>query len=436
MTNIKLGTTTSDEVLLEQARILLVSNAHSDETLYHVQSLLERGKLEEAFDKFWQTRWPQGIVSEKDKKRKQSNKIRKQTRELFINLPTPLSSKYELLNMLANEVYLFSVSNISSPSTLSLNGVHLDLQINASFLPLMRQLASYTTKAKTGKGEIMIAFLFPNSRLLGTKERGGDIKIQGKSVEVKLGPSSINPSTGTDKGLIDGLNVKLATMLNVKCKECKGFCKKSKAHAADNAFNLDDPNSLILQHLNQRADGEEILTNYLQELYPIDGNNVSALAKNVWAQRGTSMATQHIAQYVFDRAQRTSGFDSLLLIDEHTLQMVNICSGVGLQVCTTRYRNWRGGDTQAVSDGWINIEPMHSKQPKQPPTPPSLKGVCTKPLRVGTKKEMAQTILNEALGLGQTRSQIIQRFIEEANLTLAGANTYYHLLTHPILASV
>lgn len=208
------------------------------------------------------------------------------------------------------------------------------LLTNVTFKSILAVLLKNKGKG-IGVGELLLPLIINDWRF----STEGDGWCLGGRREIKNNGASLKPvATGTtEKGIIDRLNHTWFNGLR------PGGKKEHENHAA------------YIKTLNENA-RIKTYASYFGELYP--GRKVATLSEEIAANFADADAfNQILGRHVLDWYQQTDGWQSLIIIDPDTFDLVNIADVSKIDDLPIRFRAVmaRGRDTQAVPDGYVNI---------------------------------------------------------------------------------
>lgn len=187
-----------------------------------------------------------------------------------------------------------------------------------------------------GAGELALPLILSNYRF--SNKNDGEFYYNGETrkVEIKKSGASLKPvKTGlTDKGLVDVLNKKYF----------KDNPPGYKSH------------TLFAKHLNSVSD-PTVYAQYFNELYV--GCDTSELIEEViaGAYKDPTEFNSAVGKFALKEYKRVDNFNNIIYIDIEKSHVVNICDvnnvdNLGLKF-TPKFK--RGGDTQAIPDGYVNV---------------------------------------------------------------------------------
>ena len=158
----------------------------------------------------------------------------------------------------------------------------------------------------------------------------------GAKVEIKKKGASLKPVKGglTKKGIVDELNKKYFN------GTVPGMKIKSK-------FN---------KHLNEVKD-PSVYADYFAELYV--GCDTSELAKEVEDVYTDKIAfCTAVGKFALKNYKRVDGWNNIMFVDDEKMRLLNIADVDNVDDLGLRFHPVlrRGGDTQAIADGYVNVD--------------------------------------------------------------------------------
>jgi hypothetical protein len=185
-----------------------------------------------------------------------------------------------------------------------------------------------------GKGELILPLIFRDYQF--SVDNDGRYNAGTQRSEVKDDGASLKPiETGvTDKGLVDKLNDKYFEGHAPGLVRAKLFSKHLKT--------VKDP---------------QVYHDYFRELYP--GCDVTQLVEDVKKNyKDSKKFNTAVGKFALKQYKKVDKWDNIMYIKEETMQIVNIANpsdidGLNLKF-TPKFK--RGGDTQAISDGYVNVK--------------------------------------------------------------------------------
>jgi hypothetical protein len=184
-----------------------------------------------------------------------------------------------------------------------------------------------------GKGELILPLIFSGYKF--SNKNDGRYGINKKS-EVKDDGASLKPiETGvTDKGLVDKLNDKYFEGHAPGYKDTKKFSEHVKS-----------------------VKNPQVYSDYFHELYP--GCDVTQLVENVKKDyKDPIKFNTAVGKFALKQYKKVDKWDNIMYIKEKTMQIVNIANPSDIDSLNLKFipKFKRGGDTQAVADGYVNVK--------------------------------------------------------------------------------
>lgn len=185
-----------------------------------------------------------------------------------------------------------------------------------------------------GKGELILPLIL--SGYVFSVENDGRYNDGEKRSEIKDDGASLKPiETGvTDKGLVDKLN---ATYFG---GNAPGYVDTKK----------------FSKHLESVKD-PSVYQQYFEQLYP--GCDVSELVEEVkHCYKDPDKFNTAVGKFALKRYQEVDKWDNILYIKESTMEIVNISDPSDIDFLNLKFtpKFKRGGDTQAIADGYVNVK--------------------------------------------------------------------------------
>lgn len=211
----------------------------------------------------------------------------------------------------------------------------LALKQNKAWQLLMPHLIRFKGKG-LGVGELYLALVIQGWSFERTGGKG-DGKVAGGIRELKNNGASLKP-------LSNSLRVQDSLNESVFKGNRAGPVTKFDAHQT---------------WIKKQKDPEQIYLKYFTQLYP--GRDVTAMCKKlVDAETGREF-NDIIGREVIRWYKAIDKWNSLIIIDQENMRMVNVAdvSDAGLKPFKNIRFDWkseRGGDSQALSDGYVNIK--------------------------------------------------------------------------------
>jgi hypothetical protein len=240
---------------------------------------------------------------------------------------------YEMLDMLSNKDYLIDNFSINVKDNL-LNYIHADLLANKTFMDILKPLAQHNGKG-VGKGEYLLGIILKEYKIL---DGDGDGNWGGKKNEVKSATTSTSSSLKPIKtrvDVIDKLNKKIFNNLE----------PFSEAHVD----NFKDHENL-----------KDLYSTYFKSLYkqwkdtPEMNKLVKDLVENI---KNVKLCETILGNQVMKWYKEIEGFETIFIINNENYDFVIIedFENIPNNILIFKPKMRRGGDSQAVPDGYVNI---------------------------------------------------------------------------------
>lgn len=207
-----------------------------------------------------------------------------------------------------------------------------DFKGNKLFIKLIERLILSNGKG-VGIGELLFPLLIKGYQF--SNESDGTYG-DGKKSELKNNGASLKPlPTGlTDKGLVDKLNKKY--------------------------FNGKKPGARLESHfkkfLKEVVKPQDQFNGYFTELYPtLDVTKLVEDSSKVYDDKEAFIKV--CGEFAIREYKKTDGWNNLTMINPKTLQVVNIFDPSNLNGLSLKFtpKFVRGKDTQAIPDGYVNL---------------------------------------------------------------------------------
>jgi hypothetical protein len=209
--------------------------------------------------------------------------------------------------------------------------IPVELRNNPLFIELVKQLILTNGKG-VGVGELVLPLLIRDYEFSNESDgRYGD-----KTSELKNDGASVKPlKTGlTDKGLVDKLN-----------KEYFGGFKPGARTEKD-----------FQNFLSFVTDPQKQFGEYFQKLYPtLDTTELTENVVKVYQDKEEFIKV--VGEWAVKEYKKTDGWNNLLIINPKNLKVINIFDPNDLNGVNLRFtpKFVRGRDTQAIADGYVNL---------------------------------------------------------------------------------
>ena len=201
--------------------------------------------------------------------------------------------------------------------------------------PLLFEVLLSNKGKGIGKGELILPLIFSDYQFSVNNDGRYGVKKNKKS-ELKDDGASLKPiKTGvTDKGLVDKLNDKYFRGHAPGYKDPKKFSEHVKS-----------------------VENPEVYFDYFSELYP--GCDITQLVEDVKKNyKDPVKFNTAIGKFALKQYKEVDKWDNIMFIKDKTMEIVNIADpsnidGLNLKF-TPKFK--RGGDTQAIADGYVNVK--------------------------------------------------------------------------------
>lgn len=236
------------------------------------------------------------------------------------------------LNLLENNANLVNSEILNKNFRATFEDLIPDILLNDPIFPKLFKRLLYSNGKGIGIGELVLPLIITGYSFSVVSD--GEM-ANGDKVEIKKNGASLKPvKTGlTDKGLVDKLNEKYFD------GTVPGMLSKKK---------FDNHISTITT--------PKVYADYFKELYV--GCDTTELAEDVTNCYTDPVAFNNVVgKFALKNYQRVDGWNNILYIDDEKMTVVNIADvedidGLGLKF-TPKFK--RGGDTQAIADGYVNV---------------------------------------------------------------------------------
>jgi len=208
--------------------------------------------------------------------------------------------------------------------------VSTELKQNSIFNKLIPVLLNVKGKG-VGIGELFFPLIIAGYRFSNVS----DGLLNGKKKELKKKGASLKPLPGgtTEHKLVDKLNEKYFN------GTVPGMLKKN----------------LFYKHL-QSVEDPNVYREYFKELYP--NVDISVLVEEVVKCYKDPVAfNTAVGKHVLKEYKKIDGWDSIMYIDDTKMVCINICDVHNIDDLKLKFmpKLSRKGDTQAISDGYVNV---------------------------------------------------------------------------------
>ena len=238
------------------------------------------------------------------------------------------------LSLLEDESNLTSTDILSTNFRMSLwDLVPEKLKNDVIFSRLFQVLLGNKGKG-IGKGELILPLIFSGYQF--SVDNDGRYNDGNNKSELKDDGASLKViKTGvTDKGLVDKLNDKYFKGHAPGYKDAKKFSEHVKS-----------------------VEKPEVYFDYFSELYP--DCDITQLVEDVKKNyKDSKKFNTAVGKFALKQYKKVDKWDNIMYIKEETMQIVNIANpsdidGLNLKF-TPKFK--RGGDTQAIADGYVNVK--------------------------------------------------------------------------------
>lgn len=238
------------------------------------------------------------------------------------------------LSLLEDESNLTSTDILSTNFRMSLwDLVPEKLKNDVIFSRLFQVLLGNKGKG-IGKGELILPLIFSGYQF--SVDNDGRYNDGNNKSELKDDGASLKViKTGvTDKGLVDKLNDKYFKGHAPGYKDTKKFSKHVES-----------------------VENPEVYFDYFSELYP--DCDITQLVEDVKKNyKDSKKFNTAVGKFALKQYKKVDKWDNIMYIKEETMQIVNIANpsdidGLNLKF-TPKFK--RGGDTQAIADGYVNVK--------------------------------------------------------------------------------
>lgn len=207
------------------------------------------------------------------------------------------------------------------------------LEHNKAWKILMPSIVGFKGKGK-GVGEMYLA-LVVQGWTIDRVDGKGDGKVAGGIRELKKNGASLKPVAKA---------IRIQDDLNRTVFE---------GHRAGPVTKFSDHREWILT----KKDGVAVYKEYFGKLYP--GRDVNKLAEDLYQANTGAEFNNIIGRQVLEWYKDVDHWDSLIIVDQDKETIANIANVNNLSHLPNLKFEWkseRGGDTQALTDGYVNIK--------------------------------------------------------------------------------
>jgi hypothetical protein len=248
---------------------------------------------------------------------------------------------HEMLDILLNEDNLIGGEKFNTTFILKFEDLYPEaLKNNKTWQRLLPALVGFKGKG-LGVGELYLALVIQGWTFERTGGKG-DGKVAGGIRELKNNGASLKP-------LANAVRVQDQLNLTVFEGHRAGPTKETK-RTKGQCF------SKWLSWFDTNTNKKEILLTYFTQLYP--GRDVTTLVSELLTKRSADDFYRTIGKSVLAWYKEVDNWDSLVIIDQDKMKMVNIADTDDLSLFSILKFDWkseRGHDSQAISDGYVNI---------------------------------------------------------------------------------
>ena len=241
---------------------------------------------------------------------------------------------FEMLDILIDDDKLIGGDQFNSNFVKKFEELYpASLKGNRSWQHLMPSLVAFKGKG-LGVGELYLALVIQGWSFERTDGKG-DGRVAGGIRELKNTGASLKP---------------LAEAVRVQDHLNKTVFKGNRA----------GPVSRFDEHqawIKQEPNAEAVYFEYFRQLYP--GRDVKDMAKKLAAAKTGREFYDIIGKEVLKWYKTVDNWNSLVIIDQDKMRIANIADVNNLSMFTDLKFDWkseRGGDTQAITDGYVNIK--------------------------------------------------------------------------------
>lgn len=303
---------------------------------------------------------------------KKQSEFRKILLDWIISAPTPIVDKRDFMLLISVPSEQIPISKLLSFSGPFDQLVSETMRQNQTFKFIMHRTMTLAASSKDGRGEYLVALLGREGAFASTKT-GGDVMIDGQRVEIKSADRGASIKGDANKRHqsknIDDLTEDLAAALHVHQyvpirHRPKGSARNTiKSHRARGLifdaelWQAENPFVAALSQLHI-ADATKILTPFYTGLYG-DKPDTHELIGKMLSLLGTDDARICLIGFILTRSKQE--WDVLMILNETNANVVCITDTTPDAIkALPNNISWRlilqrGGDTQAVPDGYLNV---------------------------------------------------------------------------------
>jgi hypothetical protein len=249
---------------------------------------------------------------------------------------------FEMLSILSNDKNLITGEQFNSNFRRKFEELYpAPLRSNKTWQALMPLLVAFKGKG-LGAGELYLALVIQGWTFERTDGKG-DGKVAGGIRELKNNGASLKPHEDTQRRIINELNERV-------------FQSNRPGPLNPNKNSQGQSFERFIRWFSQQSNKKEILTEYFTNLWP--GVDTKALVKKLVGIKDGQEFYNTVGAHVLAQYKSIDKWDSLVVLDQENMVMVNIADPADPAILKNVKFNWmtqRGGDSQAVCDGYVNI---------------------------------------------------------------------------------
>lgn len=241
---------------------------------------------------------------------------------------------FEMLSILGDDSKLIGGEKFNKNFVLKFEDLYPEaLKNNRSWQYIMPKLVAFKGKG-LGVGELYLALVIQGWTFERTDGKG-DGKVAGGIRELKNNGASLKPLTEA---------LRIQDKLNLDIFE---------GHRAGPITKFEDHKEWI----RSKPNAEEIYNRYFGQLYP--GRDVKKMCRDLVRANDGQEFSNIIGKSVLKWYQDADKWNSLVIIDQDKMVIANIADVDDLSMFRKLRFEWkseRGKDTQAITDGYVNIK--------------------------------------------------------------------------------
>jgi hypothetical protein len=241
---------------------------------------------------------------------------------------------FEMLEILADDSKLIGGDMFNQNFVLKFEDLYPEaLKTNKAWKRVLPSLVGFKGKG-LGAGELYLALVIQGWTFERTDGKG-DGKVAGGIRELKNNGASLKP---------------LAEAIRIQDQLNRDIFKGNRA----------GPVTKFEEHrewIREQSDPEQIYLSYFSKLYP--GRDVAEMCKQLAVTDNGRMFYNIIGKEVLKWYKSVDNWNSLIIIDQEKMTIGNIADVNNLSIFKDLKFEWkseRGGDTQAITDGYVNIK--------------------------------------------------------------------------------